>query len=224
MSTNAKSAAKASAVTQKSPASNPSTSGPKDPFLSKMDGPGVIVRFNADWARKCANDDTFAAFESLFDENVMPTIRPVVLNHDLGEMADDLQAALITHAAKKFVDRTSNLMYFTEKLFQKYWMSLSVDWQQRLIACEGYAAIKQNFDLLGLKTLLEATFNNPATGGAITRVAIENAFHAFATCNQFDRESMAAYYKRFTQIVRYINGIIEEARRPTVPMQVQRLG
>lgn len=182
------------------------------------------MKFNDDWAKKCARDNDFASFVSVFDENRMPTIRPVTLNAaDMGEMPDELRAALITHAAKKFVDSTATLMALTEKLYQKYWVSLSVDWQQRLIACEGYAEIKQNFNLLGLKALLESSFSNPSGGGAAaTREAVENAWNAYQNSRQFDRETMAAYYKRFIQIVRCLSDLVEEAKRPSVDMQVTR--
>ena len=199
------------------------THGPREPFLSKMSGAGVIVRFNSEWAQKCARDDTFAAFVSLFDENVMPTVRPVIINQEqMGDMPEDLQAAMITHASKKFIDATANLMSLTEKLYNKYWMSLSVDWQQRLIPMEGYVDIKASFNLLGLKNLLESTFNNPSTGGAVTRAAVDNAWTAYQASGQFDRETMASYYKRFIQIVRQLNNVVDEARRPTVDMQVTR--
>lgn len=182
-----------------------------------------MVKFNAMWAAKCTRMPQFATFVSLFDENVMPTVRPVVVNQgDLGEMPADLQAALITHASKKFIDGTADLMDLTEKLFKMYWMTLSIELQQRLIALDGFAAIKASFDLAGLKDLLESAFNNPTTGGAVTSDAIDKAMSAYQTCSQFERESMAAYYKRFVQTVRQVNGALPEERRPSVAMQVTR--
>lgn len=177
-----------------SPASSTVTSAPREPFLSQDSGAGTLVKFNALWAVFCTRQPVFAAFVCLFDENVMPRVRPVVVHQDdLGEMPAELQAALFAHASKKFIDATAALMDLTEKLYNMYWMSLSIEWQQRLAALDGYAAIKANFDLLGLKTMLESAFNNPTTGGAVTRDAIDKAMSAYQTCSQFDRESMAAY-------------------------------
>ncbi len=198
--------------------------GPREPFLSKTEGASEIVKFNADWAKKCASDDTFAAFVPLFDENRMPTIRPIVLNEeDMEQMPEALQASLITHASKKFVDATATRMELTEKLYNKYWMSLSVDWQQRLIGAEGYQAIKDNYNVRALKNLLETLFANPVHGAVATRTAIENAWNAYQNSQQYEKETLAMYYKRFIQIVTHMATVItEEQRRPTVDMQVTR--
>lgn len=153
----------------------------------------------------------------------MPRVRPVVMNQaDLGEMPEDLQAALIMHASKKVVDATVDLMKLTEKLYNMYWMTLSIELQQRVIAQGEHAAIKEAFDLLRLKNLVESTFNNPTAGGVITRQAIEKGQSTYQTCCQFERESLAQYYKRFVQTVRQVNGVLPEAMRPTVAMQVTR--
>ena len=144
----------------------------------------------------------------------MPKVRPVVLNQaDLGEMPPELQAALIMHASKKVVDTTADLMKLTEKLYNMYWMTLSVEMQQRVIAQGEHAAIKEAFDLLRLKNLVESTFSNPPAGGVITSQAIEKAQSTYQTCCQFERESLAQYYKRFVQTLRQVNGVLPEAMR-----------
>lgn len=160
------------------------TSAPPGPFLSAHDtSPGAIVKFHAAWATKVSKDETFASFVCVFEENVMPRVRPVVLNQaDLGEMPEELQHALIMHASKKVVDQTAHLMQLTEKLFNMYWMTLSIELQQRVIAQEEHAAIKESFELLRLKNLVESTFNNPTAGGVITRQAIEKGQSTYQTC------------------------------------------
>ena len=200
------------------------TSALSEPFLSAHDtSPGAIVKFHASWATKVSKESTLAAFVCVFEDNVMPRVRPVALNQaDLGEMPEDLQAALIMHASKKVVDATANLMLLTEQLYNMYWMTLSIELQQRVIAQEEHAAIKEAFDLLRLKNLVESVFHNPTAGGDITRDAIEKSQSTYQTCCQSERETLAQYYKRFVQTVRQVNGVLPEAMRPTVAMQVTR--
>ena len=46
-----------------------------EPFLSQTEGAGEILRFNKAWAKKCAEDDTFAAFVTLFDNGHVVVFR-----------------------------------------------------------------------------------------------------------------------------------------------------
>lgn len=114
----------------------------REPLLTKLEGASTIVRFNQDWAHKCARDKDFAPFVRLFEDNLMPEAKQVQI--DFSAAPESSKDALQLHAFKLYVSDITDLAKVGRELYQIYWMSLSLTVQLLIASKKDFGKIKED--------------------------------------------------------------------------------